>query len=69
VDRRLDHREEAEKFYRDLKAQGLRVRVGKRACWKGAMERSSALCYLVAYRLQSGTSLSTGFPLRLKTGD
>jgi transposase len=27
-ERRLEHREEAEKFYRDLAAQGVKVRVG-----------------------------------------
>jgi hypothetical protein len=27
-ERRLQHREEAEKFYRDLAAQGMKVRVG-----------------------------------------
>src|SRR5713226_9021856 len=36
-ERRLEHREEAETFYRDLGAQGLRVRVGMEAsghaCW------------------------------------
>ena len=32
-ERRLQHREEAEKFYRDLAAQGMKVRVG--------MERNS----------------------------
>jgi hypothetical protein len=31
-ERRLEHREEAEKFYRDLAAQGMKVRVG----WKRA---------------------------------
>ena len=31
-ERRLEHREEAEKFYRDLKARGTSVRVG----WKPA---------------------------------
>ena len=30
-ERRLQHREEAEKFYRDLAAQGMRVRVGMEA--------------------------------------
>jgi transposase len=30
-ERRLEHREEAEKFYRDLRAQGARVRVGMEA--------------------------------------
>jgi hypothetical protein len=30
-ERRLQHREEAEKFYRDLAAQGVRVRVGMEA--------------------------------------
>jgi len=30
-ERRLQHREEAEKFYRDLPTQGLRVRVGMEA--------------------------------------
>jgi transposase len=30
-ERRLEHREEAEKFYRDLKARGTRVRVGMEA--------------------------------------
>ena len=30
-ERRLEHREEAEKFYRDLVAQGMRVRVGMEA--------------------------------------
>ena len=30
-ERRLEHREEAEKFYRDLAAQGIKVRVGMRA--------------------------------------
>jgi len=30
-ERRLEHREEAEKFYRDLAAQGLKVRVGMEA--------------------------------------
>ena len=30
-ERRLGHREEAEKFYRDLGAQGVRVRVGMEA--------------------------------------
>ena len=30
-ERRLEHREEAEKFYRDLAAQGMRVRVGMEA--------------------------------------
>ena len=29
-ERRLQHREEAEKFYRDLAAQGMKVRVGGR---------------------------------------
>src|ERR1022692_1304840 len=36
-ERRLEHREEAEKFYRDLAAQGMKVRVGMEAsghaCW------------------------------------
>src|SRR3984893_12782993 len=36
-ERRLQHREEAEKFYRDLAAQGMKVRVGMEAsghaCW------------------------------------
>jgi len=31
VERRLQHREEAEKFYRDLAAQGMKVRVGMEA--------------------------------------
>ena len=33
-ERRLQHREEAEKFYRELAAQGIQVRVGmeERAC-------------------------------------
>jgi hypothetical protein len=31
VSRRLQHREEAEKFYRDLAAQGMKVRVGMEA--------------------------------------
>ena len=30
-ERRLEHREEAEKFYRDLAAQGMKVRVGMEA--------------------------------------
>jgi hypothetical protein len=30
-ERRLEHREEAEKFYRDLGAQGVKVRVGMEA--------------------------------------
>src|SRR2546421_9999056 len=30
-ERRLQHREEAEKFYRDLAAQGMKVRVGMEA--------------------------------------
>ena len=30
-ERRLEHREEAEKFYRDLRAQGMSVRVGMEA--------------------------------------
>ena len=30
-ERRLQHREEAEKFYRDLAAQGVKVRVGMEA--------------------------------------
>ena len=30
-ERRLSHREEAERFYRDLAAQGARVRVGMEA--------------------------------------
>src|ERR1700736_6840172 len=30
-ERRLQHREEAEKFYRDLGAQGMKVRVGMEA--------------------------------------
>ena len=30
-ERRLQHREEAEKFYRDLAAQGMQVRVGMEA--------------------------------------
>jgi hypothetical protein len=30
-ERRLKHREEAEKFYRDLAAQGMKVRVGMEA--------------------------------------
>ena len=30
-ERRLEHREEAEKFYRDLAAQGIEVRVGMEA--------------------------------------
>jgi transposase len=30
-ERRLQHREEAEKFYRDLAAQGIKVRVGMEA--------------------------------------
>jgi transposase len=36
-ERRLQHRQEAEKFYRDLAAQGMKVRVGMEAsghaCW------------------------------------
>src|ERR1700686_3774991 len=36
-ERRLEHRKEAEKFYRDLAAQGMKVRVGMEAsghaCW------------------------------------
>src|SRR5258705_8122016 len=36
-ERRLQHREEAEKFYRELAAQGMKVRVGMEAsghaCW------------------------------------
>ncbi len=31
IERRLQHREEAEKFYRDLAAQGMKVRVGMEA--------------------------------------
>ncbi|HXM22707.1 MAG TPA: hypothetical protein VN948_15730 [Terriglobales bacterium] len=34
-ERRLQHREEAEKFYRDLAAQGMRVRVGMEASGHG----------------------------------
>jgi len=35
-ERRLQHREEAEKFYRDLAAQGIKVRVG----WKPVDRRA-----------------------------
>jgi len=34
-ERRLQHREEAEKFYRDLAAQGMKVRVGMEASGHG----------------------------------
>jgi transposase len=34
-ERRLEHREEAEKFYRDLAAQGMKVRVGMEASGHG----------------------------------
>ena len=43
-ERRLQHREEAEKFYRDLAAQGVKVRVGMEASgharWVGRMQTS-----------------------------
>jgi transposase len=34
-ERRLEHREEAEKFYRELAAQGKKVRVGMEASGQG----------------------------------
>jgi transposase len=41
-ERRLQHREEGEKFYRDLAAQGMKVRVGMEASGHGS-ERACAL--------------------------
>jgi transposase len=41
-ERRLQHREEAEKFYRDLAAQGLKVRVGMEANGACPLVRATA---------------------------
>ena len=46
-ERRLQHREEAEKFYRDLAAQGMKVRVGMEASGHARwFERLSPSCSL-----------------------
>ncbi len=42
-ERRLEHREEAEKFYRELGTQNIKVRVGMRARDAPRSARSSAL--------------------------
>jgi hypothetical protein len=45
-EQRLQHREEAEKFYRDLAAQGMKVRVGMEASgharWQRIYERQQS---------------------------
>ena len=43
-ERRLEHREEAEEFYRDLGAQGLRVRVGMEASGHDYSRNCSLSC-------------------------
>ena len=50
-ERRLQHREEAEKFYRDLAAQGMKVRVGMEASgharWFERLDGVPGLIYCV----------------------
>jgi len=44
-ERRLQHREEAEKFYRDLAAQGMKLRVGMEASgMRGGLNDCSPSC-------------------------
>jgi hypothetical protein len=46
-ERRLQHREEAEKFYLDLAAQGTKVRLGwKRAVMRAGLDDCSPSCSL-----------------------
>src|SRR5229473_2688727 len=67
-ERRVQHREEAEKFYRDLAAQGMKVRVG----WGGTGQRGGFDGCLPSYSLSYGSetpprSVRGGYASRRRT--